>query len=82
MVSQLEGARKMKPLARALYRLGQLHEAQGERVEAMSAYERTRKADATAATELGDFLGGRLPAEWNAAIPTFAIPATSAVATA
>jgi len=29
------------------------------------------KADATAAMELGDFLGGRLPTAWNAAIPTF-----------
>jgi len=33
--------------------------------------ESYRKADAAAATELGDFLGGKLPAGLNAAIPTF-----------
>jgi transketolase len=33
--------------------------------------ESYRKADATAAMELGDFLSGRLPAGWNVAIPTF-----------
>ena len=52
MVTQLEKARKMKPLARALFRLGQLSEAQGDTDEALSAYERARKADATFASNL------------------------------
>ena len=29
------------------------------------------KADTAAATELGDFLAGRLPAGWDAQIPSF-----------
>jgi transketolase len=33
--------------------------------------EAYRQADAAAATELGDFLGGKLPAGWEQAIPTF-----------
>jgi transketolase len=43
--------------------------------QARRAWEATleeyRRADAAAATELGDFLGGKLPAGWDAAIPAF-----------
>jgi transketolase len=43
--------------------------------KARRAWETTleayRRADAAAATELGEFLGGQLPAGWEQAIPTF-----------
>ena len=43
----------------------------GARLAWEGLLESYRITDAAAATELGDFLGGRLPAGWDAAIPTF-----------
>jgi transketolase len=43
----------------------------GARLAWEGLIENYRTTDAAAATELGDFLAGRLPAGWDAGIPTF-----------
>jgi tetratricopeptide (TPR) repeat protein len=52
LIKELETKRKKKPLSRALYQLGQLCEAQARPDEALEAYERARKEDATFASNL------------------------------